>query len=227
MAGSREDAPVAALVAANLRRVRQERGLGYAELARRLAAIGRPIADTALLKTEKGDRKASVDDLMALAVALGTTPNRLLLPAMDADRIADEHEIAPKVRETPPLLWAWAAGEAPLGSLPASARTDRAMRGAEVVFSRENRPQHWNAPAPDAPKPGEAASRVFAVAGITALIQEAFIAGLSTADIRAAVEGAIVAALMIPDPAAASARIEIADGRVTVRTDPPEAQEKQ
>lgn len=62
---------------------------------------------------------------------------------------------------------------------------------------------------------------MFAVTGIAALIQEAFIAGLSTADIRAAAEGAIVAALMVPDPATASARIEVSDSGVTVRTDPP------
>lgn len=229
MAGS-PPGPTARRVAANLRRLRQERGLSYAELARRLELTGRPIADTALLKTEKGDRRASLDDLVALAVALGTTPNRLLLPAMDADRLADVCELTPKVGETPPLLWAWAAGEAPLGVPPASARSDREARGAEVVFSRENRPQHWNAPVSNVPRPGEAAARVFAVTGLVAFIQEAFIAGLSTADIRAAVEAALAAALAIPDPGSASTRIEVAEGRVTVRTDPrdpPEAQEEQ
>ena len=113
MAGSKEAGPAARLIAANLRRVRQERGLGYAELARRLRAIGHPVADTALLKTEKGDRKATVDDLVALAVALGTTPNRLLLPGLDDDPL--EGEPAPWGKETPLSLWAWATGELPLG----------------------------------------------------------------------------------------------------------------
>jgi transcriptional regulator with XRE-family HTH domain len=233
MAGSKEAGPAARRVAENLRRIRQERGLSYAELARRLAAIGHPTVDTALLKTEKGERRASIDDLAALAVALGVTPNRLLLPPVDPGRLDGECELTPQVRETPALLWAWAAGEIPLGALPASAGSDRAARGAEVVFSRENRPQHWNAPAPDAPQSGAAAAaRAFAVTGLTAFIQEAFISGLSTADIRAAVEGALVAALMIPDPATASVRIEVDEGRVTVWTGPPdspeaEAQEEQ
>ncbi|HMH93697.1 MAG TPA: helix-turn-helix transcriptional regulator [Streptosporangiaceae bacterium] len=233
MAGSKEAGPAARLVAANLRRIRQEQGLSYAELARRLAAIGHPVGDTALLKTEKGDRRASVDDLVAFAIALGTAPGRLLLPPMDIDHLADEYELTPQVKETPPLLHAWAAGEVPLGSLPVSARSDRAARGAEVVFSRENRPHHWNAPAPAVPEPGEAAARVFAVTGIAAFIQEAFISGLSTADIRAAVEGALATALLIPDPASASVRIEVDEGRVTVWTGPPdspgspEAQEEQ
>jgi transcriptional regulator with XRE-family HTH domain len=228
MAGSKEAGPAARRVAENLRRIRQERGLSYAELARRLAATGHPVIDTALLKTEKGERRASIDDLAALAVALGVTPNRLLLPPMGPGRLAGECELTPQVKETPALLWAWAAGEVPLGSLPVTAGSDRAARGAEVVFSRENRPQHWNAPAPAAPSSGDAAvSRVFAVTGLTAFIQEAFISGLSTADIRAAVEGALVAALMIPDPASASVRIEVDEGRVTVWTSPPDSPEPQ
>jgi transcriptional regulator with XRE-family HTH domain len=219
MAGS--PGPVARRVAENLRRVRQERGLSYAELARRLEGTGHPIRDTGLLKIEKGDRGVGVDDLAALAVALGTTPNRLLLPDMGRGA-PDDGQIAPGVKHSAGRLWAWASGEAPLGRSPASPSDDPENRGEEFVFSRENRQHLWNAPAPAAPSSrAEAASRVFAVTGITALIQEAFIAGLSTTDIRATVEGAIMAALLIPDPAKASARIEIADGRVTVRTCPP------
>lgn len=222
MAGSPPE-PTARRVAENLRRVRQERGLSYAELSRRLEKGGHPIRDTGLLKIEKGDRGVGVDDLIALAAALGTTPNRLLLPELGAGSPAGGSEITPGIAHPPALLWAWAAGEVPLGRAPSSADSDPEARGEEIVFGRENRQHLWNSPAPPAPASrDQAASRLFAVTGIVALVQEAFIAGLSTADIRADVEGAIVAALGIDDPATASARIEIEDGRVIVRTDPRE-----
>jgi transcriptional regulator with XRE-family HTH domain len=202
MAGSSRDAgPAARLVAANLRRVRQERGLSYAELARKLAAIGHPLADTALLKTEKGDRRASVDDLVALAVVLGTTPNRLLLPPADDPGPGDPE--APWGTELPRRLWAWASGEVPLGRAPASAGYDLADRAAEAAFAREGRPHLRDVPRPAAPSRGASVARNFALDGIAGFIAGAFAAGLTTAEIRAEAEGAITAALTDPDPAAA------------------------
>jgi hypothetical protein len=172
-----------------------------------------------------------VDDLVALAVALETTPNRLLLPSAEVEHASDMYQLTPSVREIPALLWAWATGEVPLGHSPSTGDTDRTTRGEEVVFSRLNRQQHWNAPPPAAPASRAAAeSRVFASAGIVALVHEAFIGGMSTADIRAVFEGALVTALGIFDPASSSARIEITDGRVNVVTgprEPPEAKEEQ
>jgi transcriptional regulator with XRE-family HTH domain len=226
MAGSSRDAGSAArLVAANLRRVRQERGLSYAELARKLAAIGHPVADTALLKTEKGDRRASVDDLAALAVALEVTPNRLLLPAVGDAPEGDD--LPPWGKEAPLSLWAWATGEVPLGRAPASAATERRDRGAEVTFSRQNRQHLWNPPVP-APPPtsGAAVARTFSRTGLAAFVQDAFAAGLTTGDIRATVEGALARALVNPDPTAPP-RIEVGDGRVTVWTSPPDPDDEQ
>jgi transcriptional regulator with XRE-family HTH domain len=199
--------------AENLRRVRQERGLSYAELSRRLRGIGHPILDTSLLKIEKGDRRIDVDDLVALAVALEVTPNRLLLPDMDAERGSDKDQVTPAVQETPPALWAWATGEVPLGQPPATASADRAARGREVVFSRENRPQHW---APSAPPrtPGQGLT----LTGLVAFAADAFRQGVSTSDIRAAVEGAIVTVLSSFTPGAGITKIEVTeDGEVTVR----------
>jgi len=200
MAGSSRDAgPAARLVAANLQRVRQERGLGYAELARRLAAAGHPVADTALLKTEKGERRASVDDLVALAVTLGTTPNRLLLPPADDPGPGDAE--AAWGKEPPRRLWAWAAGEVPLGRAPASAADDRAARAEEAAFGRENRQHLRDVPRPVAPPGGISVSRNFALDGIAGFIESAFAAGLTTGEIRAEVERAITAALTDPEPA--------------------------
>src|SRR5579859_1213489 len=123
MAGTpKEQGPTSARVAANLRRIRQEHGgISYAELSRRLEAAGHPILDTGLMKIEKGRRRVDVDDLMALAVALGVTPSALLMPRLDLAAASRAHELTPGVSGTSPELWAWASGEVPLGHAPASA----------------------------------------------------------------------------------------------------------
>jgi transcriptional regulator with XRE-family HTH domain len=221
MAGSKDPGPAARLVAANLKHIRQERGLGFAELARRLDAAGHHVADTALMKTENGTRRATVDDLAALAVALGVTPNRLLLPPADGSG-PEDGEPAPWGKEPARSLWAWATGEIPLGHPPASAKTSRAERGGEVAFFRENRGQHWNAPPPPPPaSAGAAANQVLALNGLAALVQVAFGAGYTTADIRGIIESALLAALLHPDPASATVRIGVSEGRITIWNDLP------
>lgn len=68
----------AAIAAGNIRRLREYRGLTYAEVARRLTATGQPIAVLGLRRIERGDRRVDVDDLFALAAVLGVEPSRLL-----------------------------------------------------------------------------------------------------------------------------------------------------
>jgi transcriptional regulator with XRE-family HTH domain len=208
-----EPGPSSRRAAANLRRIRQERGLSYAELARRLAKTGHPILDTGLLKIEKGERRIDVDDLAALAVALDVTPNRLLLPEMDIEHAADPARLTPSVQETPPALWAWATGEAPLGQSPATAAAESDERAREVVFSRENRPHRWAVPPPP-----RTAGQSVTLTGLAALVADAFRQGISTDGIRSAVEGGIVAALSSFAPASGATKIEVtSDGKVTVR----------
>lgn len=67
-------------VRANVLRYRNRMNLGYADLARRLEALGRPIPVLGLSRIERGERRVDIDDLMALAVALGVSPTSLLLP---------------------------------------------------------------------------------------------------------------------------------------------------
>jgi transcriptional regulator with XRE-family HTH domain len=67
-------------VAANLRRLRDERGLSTTQLSRLLAEVGRPIQATGITKIEKGLRKVDVDDLFALAYVLDVAPVHLLVP---------------------------------------------------------------------------------------------------------------------------------------------------
>lgn len=72
--------PTGDTVRGNVLRYRTRLNLGYAELARRLEELGRPIPVLGLSRIERGERRVDVDDLMALAVALGVSPTSLLLP---------------------------------------------------------------------------------------------------------------------------------------------------
>lgn len=125
--------------ARNLAAVRESRHMSQGELAGRLTELGRPMSASVVSKTEKQDRRMDVDDLVAFAVALGVTPNRLLLPASIRD---DEPvELLPEVRVSAMDAWKWATGDEPLpngaapGSLQILIRDD-----FERLFGRENRP---------------------------------------------------------------------------------------
>ncbi len=210
MAGTpKEPGPTSARVAAALRQIRQERGLGYAELSRRLAAIGHPILDTGLMKIEKGRRRVDVDDLMALSLALEVTPNRLLLPDASFANPAETvtlTEDGPKVRVSD--AWAWAYGERPLGAKPASFADDEPAK-AELKFIGQNRRYYarggfgwlssvgnWVEGVP----PGSSRPVRDEVQGsglIAGAILGAFVHyGLNTRQIRAAAESGVMAAIV-------------------------------
>lgn len=104
-----EAGPTGERVAANLTAIRIDRGMSQAELAERVVEIGRPMSGPVVSKTEKLDRRMDVDDLIAFAAALNTTPNRLLLAA-SADR-AEDIDLTPGVRVTAYAAWQWATGE--------------------------------------------------------------------------------------------------------------------
>jgi transcriptional regulator with XRE-family HTH domain len=115
MAGThKEPGPTARQVAANIRRIRRGHEVTTAELSRRLTTLGQPIPDTSITKTEAGTRRVDVDDLPALAVALGVTPNTLLLPEVGYLGSTEVHHLTPTVSGTAEHLWQWAQGERPL-----------------------------------------------------------------------------------------------------------------
>ena len=70
--------PVGGYVIRNLSRFRGR--LTYRELSERLSQLGRPIPTLGLSRIERGERRVDVDDLMALAIALGVNPIALLIP---------------------------------------------------------------------------------------------------------------------------------------------------
>jgi transcriptional regulator with XRE-family HTH domain len=144
--------PSSERVAANIRRIRRACEVTTAALSQRLAAIGHPIADTGITKTEKGDRRIDVDDLVALALALGVTPNTLLLPQMDYLGTSDTHLLTPNVGGTAERLWQWAQGERPVRiPVPGSDSWLGDGKYPSLEFSARTRPYltALHAPAPE------------------------------------------------------------------------------
>lgn len=147
--------PTGQRVAKNLRQLRDACGLSTVRLAEVLAELGQPLWPTAITKTEAGDRRVDVDDLVALAVALGVSPNRLLLEMPSGGMLlrrdpddtvgrevdtfhAESIDLTSAIRV--PLLdaWEWAGGDHPLPTLdeaPIAVSEERAN-----AFRRENRP---------------------------------------------------------------------------------------
>ncbi len=92
----------------NVRQLRERRRLTVRQLSDRLTKLGRPVLPSGIVKIEKGDRRVDADDLLALALALGVTPNRLLLIGEIAD---DTVELTPIVEASQVSAWWWATGE--------------------------------------------------------------------------------------------------------------------
>lgn len=103
-----ERGPTSERVAANVKAVRVERRLTLGQLAERMTELGRPVLKSGLSKLEQGQRRVDVDELVALALALEVTPNRLLL-----DAVADDEPIRlTEAYETNRAqAWAWSCGE--------------------------------------------------------------------------------------------------------------------
>ncbi len=177
--------PPSERAAANLRRIRRERDLTTAALSERLAALGHPIADTGITKTEKGDRRVDVDDLVALALALGVTPNTLLLPQIDYLGAPDFHQLTPEAIGTAEELWQWAQGERPPLILAPDANSwlgngEHPMTG----FAIRNRP-YLTAPRPPKAENAEADA---ALRELTSAVVKALHAGVAATEVRRAVE---------------------------------------
>ncbi|WP_327744028.1 helix-turn-helix domain-containing protein [Streptomyces europaeiscabiei] len=75
-----EIGPAGLHTARAIERLRLVRGLTRQQLAARCTALGRPMANTALSRTERARRRCDIDDLAAIATALGEPPTTLLLP---------------------------------------------------------------------------------------------------------------------------------------------------
>jgi 8-oxo-dGTP pyrophosphatase MutT (NUDIX family)/transcriptional regulator with XRE-family HTH domain len=132
--------PIGRYVFANLKDLREARGLGYKQLAERLEQLGRPIPTLGLSRIESGERRVDADDLVALAVALDVNPSALLLPRNAGPR--DGIELASgRPPEAASDAWAWADGARPLAAAGRSAIDWYSL----ADFARHARPQ-WSPP---------------------------------------------------------------------------------
>lgn len=128
--------PTSERVAANVRSLRRDRGLDLSDLSARLETLGHPLGINVLSKIERQKRRIDVDDLMALALALDVTPNRLLLPAEAVDE--GEVHLTEGYAASKVWAWVWAVGDQPL---PQDPWTDHAVfnRDRHSQFVAENR----------------------------------------------------------------------------------------
>jgi transcriptional regulator with XRE-family HTH domain len=112
-----ETAQTGETVRANIKRLRKTQGLTLRDLSDRLEQAVRPMGHNTISEIERGARRVDVDDLMALAAALGVSPVVLLMPPTnDADETTDT-----TVGEVSGLrLWRWLTAEQPLSGDTAS-----------------------------------------------------------------------------------------------------------
>ncbi|MDX1882258.1 helix-turn-helix transcriptional regulator [Mycolicibacterium sp. 120270] len=70
--------PTGETVRANVAAVRNRRRLTLRDLSEKMTEVGWPMAHATISEIEKGARRCDVDDLVALATALETSPLELL-----------------------------------------------------------------------------------------------------------------------------------------------------
>ena len=184
-------------MADELERIRRGSKVTTAELSRRLTALGQPIPDTSITKTEQGTRRVDVDDLVALSLALGVTPNTLLMPEVDYLGAPDTHQLAPEAIGTAEELWQWAQGERPPLILAEDAlswlgKGEHPMAG----FAIRNRP-YLTAPRPPA---AENAGADAALRELTSAVVKAMHAGAGASEVRRAVELTIALPVILATP---------------------------
>ncbi|MFJ8852329.1 helix-turn-helix domain-containing protein [Streptomyces sp. NPDC102437] len=134
--------PTSRVVADNIRRLREARGLSLRALSADLKRRGHSLSADALNKIENGRtheggaeppknvRRIDVDDLIALAAALGVNPNALLLPHQGSGNIT----LTGTGQVDAKIVWAWAEGSRPLAVPEGDDGT------ANVDFQRYARP---------------------------------------------------------------------------------------
>jgi transcriptional regulator with XRE-family HTH domain len=140
-----EPGPTAQRIRANLNQLRDQRRISLRALSKRLDRLGHPLLASGLSKIEMGTRRADVDDLVAIAIALDVAPNRLLLVGTAGE---EKLELAPEAQASERIVWLWATGEAPLpvdlwSDTPGTIDLNRARR-----FRDENRPHDRSGQTP-------------------------------------------------------------------------------
>jgi transcriptional regulator with XRE-family HTH domain len=177
-----EVGPAGQRAAQNLEQLREQSSLSQDELAAGVERLGRPMTRQIVSKIEAAARRIDLDDLMAFALALRTTPNRLLLTPTAAGQAV---EIAPGHQVTELDAWMWAEGERPLDrgfDAPPLQATDQGERVHR--FIRESRPHR----TPDPPPADPITDHPEVAKAVVKLIREAHAAGIDVQPLHYAVD---------------------------------------
>jgi transcriptional regulator with XRE-family HTH domain len=97
-------------VAHNIAELRAARKHTVRTLSARLGELGRPILPSGITKIENQQRRVDPGELVAISLALGVNPNRLLLPIGDRN---DEVALTPTIAAPHRRAWSWAQGRFP------------------------------------------------------------------------------------------------------------------
>jgi transcriptional regulator with XRE-family HTH domain len=136
VAGKKSDlGPIGANVTHTVRRFREERRLGYAELSRKLAELGRDIPPLGLRRIESGERKVDVDDLVALAFVFDISPLALLLPTEPSSLTSQGETYSFE------QIWYWGEGLHPLP--PEEPSRDFVRRARFLTESKPHMRADW------------------------------------------------------------------------------------
>lgn len=140
------ESSLGSVLAANLRVVRERRGMSVRGLSARLAEIGYPVVPTGITKAEHLDparrRRVTTDELAATAVALDTSPAHLLAPGARYDMVA----VTPVVLAYSGRVSAWVHGEQPLEAIDQDGdRQERARLFAQTAPGHVQRRQRTDA----------------------------------------------------------------------------------
>jgi transcriptional regulator with XRE-family HTH domain len=102
--------PTGDTVRQNIARLRKASGITSERLVQAMAECGYNMPRTAISEIENGGRRVTVDDLMALAIALNVNPNALLLPNYSGDADVSYDVTAMPNGTTGTDIWEWADG---------------------------------------------------------------------------------------------------------------------
>ena len=132
----KESTAVSRVVGRQVKAAREQLRLSQADLAKRLDELDLPTHQATVARVETGGRRISVDDLLALAAALGVSPLYLLTASYTHESVP----VTPKHEAGPAQMRRWVSGQVQLPGLdeesffelvPGEERIARQRRGIQ------------------------------------------------------------------------------------------------
>jgi transcriptional regulator with XRE-family HTH domain len=97
------------IFAKRMRDVRNRRGWSMRDFSERLSGLGVKLSASQIAKIETGIRHVSLDEGIAIAIALGVSPLHLFVPIDKVQPVA----LTPKFTQAPTIVRAWVRGTLP------------------------------------------------------------------------------------------------------------------